>query len=73
MFQIGDRVIWKPIDYRDHSQDINHRWYGAVGTVTKLCRFYACIALDNFPEVNHREVKNHFWVDFEELEQVRQT
>ena len=73
MLQIGDRAIWKPIDYRDHSQDINHGWYGAIGTVTNLCVICACIALDDFPEVNHREVKNHFWVGYEELEQVKQT
>ena len=64
MFDVGDRVIWKPIDYRDHPEDKNHRCNGAIGTVIKVCRFDACIALDDFPNVN-------VWVNFEEIEQVK--
>lgn len=73
MLEIGDRVIWKPIDHRDHSQDINHIWYGATGTVIEISRFHACIALDDFPNCNGRKQKNRFWANFDELEKVNQT
>ena len=69
MKEIGDRIIWKPIDYRDMSQNTSHPWYGAKGTVIELDTLNrVVIALDDFPNCNYREHKNRFLADYRELE-----
>lgn len=70
-FQVGDRVIWKPIDRRDMSQDKTFAWYGEKGTVTMLMTLdRAYIALDDFPQCNDRERANRFCASFDELELI---
>lgn len=70
-FQVGDRIIWRPIDRRDMSQDKTFVWYGAKGTVTMLMALdRAYIALDDFPQCNDRERANRFCASFDELELI---
>lgn len=70
-FKVGDRVIWRPIDRRDMSQDKTFVWYGAKGTVTMLMALdRAYIALDDFPNCNNRKQANRFCASFDELELI---
>lgn len=70
-FQVGDRVIWKPIDRRDMSQDKSSKLYGAKGTVAMLMTLdRAYIALDDFPNCNGRERANRFCASFDEMELI---
>lgn len=65
----GDKVIWKPIDYRDMSQNTSHIWYGAKATILEIITLdRAIISIDDFPNCNHREYHNRFCADFNELE-----
>lgn len=70
--KIGDKVLYKPIDYRNHSLDKEHRWYSKMATVIAnetLDRYW--IAFDEFPEVNNRQRVNRFCADKEELILIR--
>lgn len=72
-FQIGDRIIWKPIDRRDGSQDKSHVWYSAKGTVIMIMNLdRAYIALDDFPDCNDRKNANRFCTAFDELELIKE-
>lgn len=69
-FNVGDRVIYRSIDYRDMSQNTSNVWYGAKATVISLdaVRDKAWIAFDDFPNCNDRKSVNRFYADFRELE-----
>ena len=71
MFNIGDEVIYKPIDNRYYKIDATHRWCNArariIATDT-LNRYW--IAFDEFPNVNFRERKNRFIANEYELQRV---
>lgn len=70
-FQVGDRVIWKPIGQRDGFHDKLFEWYGAKATVIMIITLNrAYIALDDFPNCNDREKHNRFCANFEELELI---
>ena len=70
-FEIGDRVIYKPINYTDKSQDTENRYYGTKGTVIGLDTLRRMIiSLDEFPECNNRKWRNSHWVNGEELEKI---
>lgn len=71
-FNVGDRVIYRPIDYRDMSQNTSDVWYGAKATVISLdaVQDKAWIAFDDFPNCNDRKSVNRFYADFRELELV---
>ena len=69
MFNIGDRVIYKPIDHRFFKVDENHRWCNAKAKVISadtLNRYW--IAFDEFPNCNYREKQNRFIAEEYELE-----
>ena len=72
MLNVGDRIIYRPIDYWDMSQDTKHCWYGAKGIIIKIDNVpgKAWVAFDDFPNCNYRERKNRFYADFRELEKV---
>lgn len=71
-FNVGDRVIYKPIDYRDMSKDAEQIWYGAKARVASLDSVLGkvWIEFDDFPNCNYRENKNRFYADFAELELI---
>ena len=71
---IGDRVVYKPIDFRfgQKRQNTENLYYGTFGTVIKkdfiagVIKRYV-IALDNFPNCNDRKSKNKTWALEEEI------
>lgn len=68
MFNIGDRVIYKPIDHRFFKVDETHRWCNAKAKIIStdtLNRYW--IAFDEFPNCNNRDRVNRFCADEEEL------
>ena len=68
-FQVGDRVIVHPIDYRTHEEDTEHLHYGrtcrVIDTNERLGQ--VCVAIDIFPECHNRDRANRFWYNEEEL------
>ena len=72
MIKVGDRVLYKPINYVNNLLDRNHRWYAKTAVVIAnetLGRYW--IAFDEFPEVNNRQRVNRFCADREELILIR--
>ena len=60
--------IFKPIDYRTHTYNTNHIHYGKSITILQDDNRMYCFAIDDFPNVNHREEVNRFWANHEEIE-----
>ena len=70
--KVGDRVLYKPIDYRDYSLCRTHKWYAKTAVVISnetLNRYW--IAFDEFPNCNNREKVNRFCADRRELILIR--
>lgn len=70
MFEELDKVIYKPINYATGQADTSHIHYGKVATVMSrdnLGRYR--ISIDDFPQCNHREIKNRFYAEEKELEE----
>jgi hypothetical protein len=68
MIEVGDKVLYKPINHSNYLLDKNHRWYAKVATVIAnetLNRYW--IAFDEFPNCNNRDRVNRFCADKEEL------
>ena len=68
MIKVGDKVLYKPIDYSSSLLDRNHRWYAKTATVIAeetLNRYW--IAFDEFPNCNSRERVNRFCANEMEL------
>ncbi len=71
-FNSGDKVLYKPIDYRNHSLDRDNIYYAKTATVISdetLDRYW--IAFDCFPDCNNKERVNRFCANREELILIR--
>ena len=69
---IGDKFIWKPYNHAKKRYDAEHIWYGHIvtvigfGTVDRVK-----ISVDDFPDCNHRELKNRFCADVSDLFEIK--
>lgn len=71
MFEELDKVIYKPINYATGQIDTSNVHCGKVATVMSkdnLGRYR--ISIDDFPQCNNRELKNRFYANEEELEEI---
>lgn len=65
---IGEEYIYRPIDYVTKEDNTNHVHYGKKVTITDfdmLDRVW--IAINDFPQCNHREYHNRFLAEKYEL------
>lgn len=71
MFEELDKAIYKPINYATGQVDTDHIHYGKSVTIISrdnLGRYR--ISIDDFPQCNSRELKNRFYANEEELEEI---